>query len=66
MSAKTSSGINWSHLAQRISAWHSRSRSLQELEFLSDATLRDIGVRHRHWSQLVRFPTPPTPSDGNL
>jgi uncharacterized protein YjiS (DUF1127 family) len=33
-----------SHLRYRIFEWHRRSVSRQELESLSDATLRDIGI----------------------
>jgi uncharacterized protein YjiS (DUF1127 family) len=34
----------WDHIKLRIAEWQRRSRSRQELEGLSDATLRDIGI----------------------
>jgi uncharacterized protein YjiS (DUF1127 family) len=34
----------WDQLKFRISEWHRRARSRRELEALSDATLRDIGI----------------------
>jgi uncharacterized protein YjiS (DUF1127 family) len=34
----------WSHVKHRIGEWRRRLRSRQELEALSDATLRDIGI----------------------
>jgi uncharacterized protein YjiS (DUF1127 family) len=34
----------WSHFKHRIVEWRRRSLSRQELESLSDATLRDIGI----------------------
>ena len=36
--------FNWNKIRQRIAEWQHRSRSRQELESLSDATLRDIGI----------------------
>ena len=34
----------WDQLKFRISEWQRRARSRRELEGLSDATLRDIGI----------------------
>lgn len=36
--------FNWDQVRRRIAEWQRRSRSRQELEGLSDATLRDIGI----------------------
>lgn len=36
--------FNWERVMRRIGEWQRRSRSRQELERLSDATLRDIGI----------------------
>jgi uncharacterized protein YjiS (DUF1127 family) len=36
--------FNWDQVIRRIAEWQRRSRSRQELEGLSDATLRDIGI----------------------
>jgi uncharacterized protein YjiS (DUF1127 family) len=35
---------HWGQIKLSISEWQRRSRSRQELEGLSDATLRDIGI----------------------
>jgi uncharacterized protein YjiS (DUF1127 family) len=35
---------NWDQFKGRIAEWQRRSRSRHELESLSDATLRDIGI----------------------
>jgi uncharacterized protein YjiS (DUF1127 family) len=34
----------WDQVKRRVGEWQRRSRSRHELEMLSDATLRDIGV----------------------
>ncbi len=34
----------WTHVKYRIGKWRQRLQSRQELEGLSDATLRDIGI----------------------
>jgi uncharacterized protein YjiS (DUF1127 family) len=34
----------WDQLKLRLTEWHRRVRSRRELEGLSDATLRDIGI----------------------
>ena len=36
--------FNWDKVKQRIAEWQHRSRSRQELESLSDSTVRDIGI----------------------
>ncbi len=36
--------FSWEQVMRRIGEWQRRSRSRQELEGLSDATLRDIGI----------------------
>ncbi len=36
--------FSWERVMRRIGEWQRRSRSRQELEGLSDATLRDIGI----------------------
>jgi uncharacterized protein YjiS (DUF1127 family) len=36
--------FNWNQVARRIGEWQRRSRSRHELEGLSDAALRDIGI----------------------
>ena len=36
--------FNWDHIASCIAEWQRRARSRHELEGLSDATLRDIGI----------------------
>jgi uncharacterized protein YjiS (DUF1127 family) len=38
------SGSRWSQFRTNIVEWRRRSRTRQELETLSDATLRDIGI----------------------
>jgi uncharacterized protein YjiS (DUF1127 family) len=40
----TNHGSHWSEFKVRVLEWRRRSRSRQELEGLSDATLRDIGI----------------------
>lgn len=40
----TSRTLNWDQIKRRITEWQRRSRSRQELEGLSDSTLRDIGI----------------------
>jgi uncharacterized protein YjiS (DUF1127 family) len=41
---RTSRLSQWERVKRRIGEWQRRSRSRHELESLSDATLRDIGV----------------------
>lgn len=36
--------LGWDQIARRIGEWQRRARSRQELQGLSDATLRDIGI----------------------
>ena len=36
--------FNWNQFRQRIAEWQWRWRARRELEELSDATLRDIGI----------------------
>lgn len=36
--------FNWDQIVRRIAEWQRRSRSRQELQGLSEATLRDIGI----------------------
>lgn len=36
--------FSWDQVVGRIAEWQRRSRSRHELEGLSDATLRDIGI----------------------
>ena len=36
--------LNWNLLTQRFAEWRWRFRSRRELEELSDASLRDIGI----------------------
>ncbi len=36
--------FSWEQIMRRLGEWQRRSRSRQELEGLSDATLRDIGL----------------------
>jgi uncharacterized protein YjiS (DUF1127 family) len=43
-SFRTSHPSQWDQIKRRIGEWQRRSRSRHELESLSDATLRDIGV----------------------
>lgn len=43
-SFRTSHLSQWNQVKRRIGEWQRRSRSRHELESLSDATLRDIGV----------------------
>lgn len=40
----THSMFSWDQVMRRIGEWQRRSRSRQELESLSDSTLRDIGI----------------------
>jgi uncharacterized protein YjiS (DUF1127 family) len=40
----TRGSLRWYRVKQSFTEWQWRSRSRQELEGLSDATLRDIGV----------------------
>jgi len=41
---RTQRMFDWDQVRRRIAEWQRRSRSRQELERLSDATLRDIGI----------------------
>jgi uncharacterized protein YjiS (DUF1127 family) len=41
---QTSRTLSWDQVKRRITEWQRRSRSRQELEGLSDATLRDMGI----------------------
>jgi len=41
---RTHRTFNWNQFKQRIAEWQLRWRARQELEGLSDATLRDIGI----------------------
>ncbi len=43
-SFRTHRMFNWDQIVRRVGEWQRRSRSRQELEGLSDATLRDIGI----------------------
>lgn len=43
-SFRTQRTFSWDQVIRRIAEWQRRSRSRQELESLSDATLRDIGI----------------------
>jgi uncharacterized protein YjiS (DUF1127 family) len=44
ISFQTQRLFSWQKVMRRIGEWQRRSRSRQELESLSDATLRDIGI----------------------
>jgi uncharacterized protein YjiS (DUF1127 family) len=41
---RTHRSFRWDQVSRRVGEWYRRSRSRQELEGLSDATLRDIGI----------------------
>jgi uncharacterized protein YjiS (DUF1127 family) len=41
---RTTHTSHWDQLKLRITEWQRRARSRRELEALSDATLRDIGI----------------------
>lgn len=43
-STRTHRMFSWNQVISRIAEWQRRSRSRHELEYLSDATLRDIGI----------------------
>jgi uncharacterized protein YjiS (DUF1127 family) len=43
-STHTTHSSHWDQLKLRIAEWQRRARSRHELEALSDATLRDIGI----------------------
>jgi uncharacterized protein YjiS (DUF1127 family) len=43
-SFRTHRSFSWDQVVRRVGEWQRRSRSRYELEGLSDATLRDIGV----------------------
>ena len=43
-SFRTSRTFSWDQVIHRIAEWQRRSRSRHELQYLSDATLRDIGI----------------------
>lgn len=43
-SLRTRRMFSWDQVIRRIAEWQRRSRSRQELQGLSDATLRDIGI----------------------
>ncbi len=43
-SIRTQRFSGWTHVKHRLGEWRRRLRSRQELEGLSDATLRDIGL----------------------
>jgi len=47
---------NWERLRERLNEWRRRSRSRQELEALSDATLRDIGLTRCEVHREIRKP----------
>ena len=48
--------FNWSQLKQRFAEWRWRYHSRQELESLSDATLRDIGITRCDVHRELRKP----------
>jgi len=37
-------GMRWNQMKRQFAEWRQRARSRSELQFLSDQTLRDIGV----------------------
>jgi len=44
MTSNRNRSFGWDQIARRIGEWQRRSRSRQELQRLSDETLRDIGI----------------------
>ena len=44
VSSNRNRSFSWDHIARRIAEWQRRSRSRQELQGLSDATLLDLGI----------------------
>jgi uncharacterized protein YjiS (DUF1127 family) len=46
----------WERLRRSLTEWQRRSRSRQELEGLSDATLRDIGLTRCEVHREIRKP----------
>lgn len=44
MTSNRNRSFGWDQIARRIGEWQRRSRSRQELQGLSDETLRDIGI----------------------
>jgi uncharacterized protein YjiS (DUF1127 family) len=57
-------GLHWNQVKGRLAEWRQRARSRNELQLLSDQTLRDIGVSRcdvhreitkRFWMTLSRL-----------
>ncbi len=48
--------FSWDQVVRRIAEWQRRSRSRHELEGLSDATLRDIGITRCDAHRELRKP----------
>lgn len=48
--------FSWDQIHRRIAEWQRRSRSRHELETLSDATLRDIGITRCDAQREIRKP----------
>ena len=44
MTSNRQHSFGWDQISRRIAEWQRRSRSRQELQGLSDATLLDLGV----------------------
>lgn len=44
MTTERNHSFRWDQIARRVAEWQHRARSRQELQGLSDATLRDIGI----------------------
>lgn len=44
MTSHRNHSFGWNQISRRFAEWQRRSRSRQELQGLSDETLRDIGI----------------------
>lgn len=53
---RTARLLSWDPLVRRIAEWQRRSRSRLELQGLSDATLRDIGITRCDIQHEIRKP----------
>ena len=53
---RTARLFSWDQIIRRIAEWQRRSRSRVELQGLSDATLRDIGITRCDVQREIRKP----------
>ena len=56
MTSHRNHGFGWNQISRRFAEWQRRSRSRQELQGLSDETLRDIGITRCDMHREARKP----------